>query len=85
MDKYIYAVTMNIDENGKLWAEAIRFRARTNILPYLKESKHIVTFNIMPSKKKAVETAVAWEQRFIENGTAFFDRADYAKYVSLWT
>lgn len=85
MSKYIYAVTTNQDENGKLYAEVIRFSSHLNIVGNIRECKHIVTFNIMPSKAEAVNTAVAWEQRFIENGTAFFDRADYAKHISQWT
>ena len=83
MSKYIYAVTTNRAENGKLYAEAIRLRGDVNLADILRDCKNILTFNVMPSKAKAVELAMFWDDSFRANGTAYFDR-NYADCITKW-
>lgn len=74
MSKYIYAVTIQKTDNGKLFAEALRIPTSRNLASVVKATIGLQTLNIMPSKAKAIETARAWEDTFIENGTSYFDR-----------
>lgn len=83
MSRYLYAVTTNTAPNGKLYAGAIRFSSSTNIADILRDCTDILTFNIMPSKAEAISTAMAWDDSYRANGTAYFDR-NYADHIMIW-
>lgn len=71
---YIYsAITMRAD-NGKLFAEAIRIPANRNLASIIRDLHSIEIMTIMPTRAQAIETAHAWEDSYINNGTAYFDR-----------
>ena len=74
MRKYVYATAIMKADNGKLFAEALRIPTNMNLASAIRRLHPIVTLNIMSSKSEAVETARTWEDTFIENGTAYFDR-----------
>lgn len=74
MSKYIYATAIMKTDNGKLFAEALRISTSTNMKSVIDRSINLQTLNIMPSKAKAIETARAWEDTFIANGTAYFKK-----------
>lgn len=74
MSKYIYAVAIMRTDNDKLFAEALRISSNKNLASVIRGTINLQTLNIMPNKSKAIETARTWEDTFIANGTAYFDK-----------
>ena len=72
MSNYIYASTINRTSDGKLYAQAVRISTSKNLASLIRDLPHIEALNIMPSKAKAIETAKAWEDSFIANGSSAF-------------
>ena len=69
--KYFYIV-VQVEENGKYYAYAIKVSESDNLLSKLK-IKNIVTANIFRTKKRAEEIVEAWNQMYKENGNYMFD------------
>ena len=74
MSKYIYAATIQKADNGKLFAEALRISTSKNLAAIIRDCYNILALNILPTKKDAIELAHKWEDDFLNNGTAYFDR-----------
>jgi len=66
-----FYIAVQIRENGKYYAYMIRCTHSDNLLSKLK-IPHIVAANIMPTKKAARATVIAWNDSFKNNGTYLF-------------
>ena len=69
--KYLY-IAVQVEENGKYYAYAIKVSESDNLLSKLK-IKNIVTANIFRTKKRAVEVVESWNRMYKENGNYMFD------------
>ena len=69
--KYFY-IAIQVEENGKYYAYAIKVSENDNLLSKLK-IKNIVTANICSTKKRAKELVEFWNANHKSNGKYLFD------------
>ena len=69
--KYTW-LALQIEENGKFYAYAIRVSTAENLVSKLSR-KSLVTANICTSKKEAAAMVDAWNAAHKENGKYMFD------------
>lgn len=69
--KYTW-LALQIEENGKFYAYAMRVSTADNLLSKLSR-KSLVTANICTSKKEAGSLVTAWNEAHKENGRYMFD------------
>ena len=70
LDKYNW-IAVNVEEDGKLCAYAIRVRQNENLLSKL-AINNIVSANICGTKKEAREIVNFWNDCYKQNGTYMF-------------
>jgi hypothetical protein len=71
MIKYFY-VAVTVCESGKYYSYAVKVTQSDNVLSKL-AIKNIVTANICPTKKYAVDLVRKWNECYRTNGTYMFD------------
>lgn len=71
--KYTW-LALQIEENGKFYAYAIRVSTSDNLLSKLSR-KSLVTANICTSKKEAAATVDAWNAAHKANGKYMFSES----------
>ena len=60
-------------ENGKNYAYVLPVSEKNNLCTYLAEHKNIVAANLCPTRKKAADLVIFWNDCFRQNGTYMFD------------
>lgn len=73
--KYTW-LALQIEENGKFYAYAIRVSTAENLVSKLSR-KSLVTANICTSKKEAAAMVDAWNAAHKENGKYMFDNPKF--------
>ena len=67
-----FYVAVQIEENGKYYAYAVKVSENDNLLSKL-EIKGIIVASIFETKKRTDEIVKFWNAVFISNGTYLFD------------
>lgn len=67
-----YYIAVQIKEDNKLYAYAIKVNTMDNLLSKL-EVNNIVVANLCDTKKKAQELVSLWNESFKNNGTYLFE------------
>ena len=67
-----YYIAVQIKEDNKFYAYAIKVNTSDNILSKL-EVNNIVVANLCDTKKKAQELVSLWNESFKNNGTYLFE------------
>ena len=81
MSNFVYAVCTRKTEDGRMVAQAIRISKNTNLAEVCRLDTSLVSLNVMPSRKVAIEHAIAREEAFIRNGSSLFGTTAYTDSV----
>lgn len=76
MKKKISYITVQVTENGKNYAYAVKVSESDNLLSKL-AIKGITAANLCSTKKEAEEVVTAWDESFKNNGSFMFGEVFY--------
>lgn len=77
--KYYYLAITIEPIQGKYFSYVERISDSENLVWVINRTNHIITANIMPTKKRANEVVDCWNDGYRKNGTFLLDDEEYLK------